>query len=46
MYKEALKTAQEHSIPSVSPNIKILRANFIEKTGVIGAALLGLINSK
>ncbi len=46
MFAEALKIAQEHSIPSVSPNIQILRAHFIEKTGVIGAALLGKIKSK
>ena len=46
MFTEALKTAQEHSIPSVSPNIKILRAHFIEKTGIIGAALLGKMKSK
>lgn len=45
LFNEALKTAQEHSIPSVSPNVKILRSNFIEKTGVIGAALLGKINN-
>ncbi|HAW08812.1 MAG TPA: hypothetical protein DCW42_06555, partial [Bacteroidetes bacterium] len=37
LYNEALHVAQMRSLPSISAHIKIIKAQFIEKTGVIGA---------
>ncbi|MCE5304269.1 MAG: ROK family protein [Chloroherpetonaceae bacterium] len=44
LYNEALHVAQMRSLPSIATHIKIIKAQFIEKTGVIGAALLGKLN--
>ena len=38
---EAIKTAQERSMPSITQHLNITTAKFLHNTGIIGAALLG-----